>query len=129
VCSPAEVAAIRLRWQRAIDRHILTYSRCGASDANFEADHLIVVHDSSLPEHLQNRLQTAVLQDPSVHTDRTCRALTTSTLTELDQLLDRFSPREAIARLRPLVGDELQLILEEQLSVPVGADIYRISAS
>jgi len=48
---------------------------------------------------------------------------------ELESLLRLFSPREAIARLRPLLPESFRFNLVDQLRKPVEADLYLLPFS
>ncbi len=127
-----DVQAIQLRWQRAIDRHILSASRLSNRRP---ATELLVVHDGSSAAHLLNQLDR-MYQSPSALELAKAGSGNKPGLQagfpkvwaqELDALLELFSPREAVSRLRPLLPPESRYSLVEQIVAPVDSDVYQYS--
>lgn len=124
--TPQDIEAIQLKWQAAIDRYILEFSRRITQLAPVPA-RVLVVHDSSSALHLLQQfglllpIETAstVLEAP-----RSAGEDSQPAIMELREMLHRFSPREAIARLRPLLPPGLRYQLVESLTQPVEADVY-----
>ena len=51
-----------------------------------------------------------------------------ATLDDLQEMLTHFSPREALARFRPLLEQPVRYTKIDQLSFPFEADLYLLSS-
>lgn len=118
--STAEIEDIQQQWQEAIEQHLITYSNRGLKHQNLGHE-LLVVHEGSLGRYLLHR----VIQkfDEMRECDTAQRQ---AMVGELEIMLKNFSPREAIARFRPLLPQPLRYQLIDQLERPVGTDLYAL---
>lgn len=118
-----DIAAIESAWQTAIDQHLLACSRRSQIAAEL-GQPLLVVHQKSAQRHLLRQLDQ-LLTDM----DRLEQARWLNAKQELTTLLERFTPRDAIARLRPLLPARARYELIEQIEKPLAADVYRLAAA
>ena len=116
-----EINSIQQRWQDAIEDHLLEYST-RARNYFHSGGNVLFVHEGSIKRFLIERLQsllTSVADYAEVSIEENDRLHT-----ELSELLDRFDPREAIARFRPLLPSKLRYELVDQIQTPLQADVY-----
>lgn len=118
-----DVESIQCQWQSAVERQLASLSS-KAREHLRQGSEVLVVHENCISAHLVERLST-LFQENEIHRDRDLAEI----LAELEILLRRFSPREAIARLRPVLPNHLRYQLIDQLTSPVGADVYRFPSS
>lgn len=112
------IGDIQTSWQQAIEEFLIDQSR-RAAEQDDEGHDVLAVHDGSLAEYLADRMNDFLSNFLGQETDET-----ESRLIELEQLLDRFPPREGIARFRPLLPQSVRFSLIEQLKLPVETDFY-----
>jgi hypothetical protein len=115
----AQIGLIQRQWQAAIEDYLLEFSARG-KNFRYKGDPVLVVHDGSLGTYISSQLHCCLLKrlsDPR-EASLLCR--------ELEQMLVRFNPREAISRFRPLLPAEWRFELVDQIRRPVAADIYRL---
>ncbi|HBE67672.1 MAG TPA: hypothetical protein DDW52_05935 [Planctomycetaceae bacterium] len=116
VASREDIQVIQQRWQRAIDRHILA-----ETGGRVAARRVLVVHDSSTPEHLLHQLRRMLdisLEEwPEFEEEYG---------DQLVAMLRLFSPREAMARFRPYLPAELRFEMLTSVDVPIAADLYTL---
>lgn len=116
VASQEDIQLVQQRWQRAIDRHILA-----ETGGRVAARRVLVVHDSSTPEHLLHQLrrmlEIQVNQWPEFEAEYGEQLLA---------MLRLFSPREAITRFRPYLPAESRFELLTSVDVPIPADLYTL---
>lgn len=110
-----DVQAVQNDWQTAINHFLIRQSNKVTSRTNEESN-VLVVYDASLARLLLDRIRTVYGQ---LQTQEL-----TAKLDELESMLKRFSPREAIARFRPLLPENMRYDLIDQLKKPVEADLY-----
>lgn len=114
-----DVNAIQRQWQNAIETHLLEYSSRGLNHS--QAGHeILIVYDGSAAPYLLSRIFVAL--DPLGAKTRTQDW--PEAMLELQGLLEQFSPREAVARFRPLLPNEMRYELVDQLRYPIDADLY-----
>ncbi|MFK7735616.1 MAG: hypothetical protein AB8B50_06300 [Pirellulaceae bacterium] len=121
VGSEAEVRGLRGQWQQAIDAHLLEFSPNGLNHQH-SGQRVLIVHDSSLVEHIEDTLRE-VLESLAPSSPSTAREVLGS---ELEELFERFTPREAIARFRALLPNTARYQLIDQISNPIEADVYAL---
>lgn len=111
--APEDIEEVQWSWQDAIEDFLLQQSK-KAIGAIKEDETVIAVSDVISPEYIFERLQNFYLDE-----------LDSNDLSsELDDLLERFKPREALARFRPLLPENLRFKKIDQLLKPVEADLY-----
>ncbi|MBX3420704.1 MAG: hypothetical protein KF752_04025 [Pirellulaceae bacterium] len=117
--TPGQVALLQRQWQVAIEDYLLEFSARGR-DRQATGGQMMVVHDGSLAGYLKSRLRQMLVQvsADSREVELLC--------TELDQILSRFSPRDAVARFRPLLPTALRFDLVDHINHPVRADVYAL---
>ncbi|MFN3189637.1 MAG: hypothetical protein ACE361_03855 [Aureliella sp.] len=126
IASEDEITEIHGHWQQAIDAHVVEHSP--RSKNQFYAGRpLMVVHSQSSAEHLKDRLESTLQQVEDLR--ESLLDETFSPMQELKSMLEQFSPREAIARFRPLLPKETRFQLIDQTSTPIEADVYVLAAS
>ncbi len=125
VATTDDIAEIQKQWQEAIERHLLDYSKHGLKQFDLGRE-ILIVHDGSVCNYLLERMRLKLQQ--MHHDDRLLcdQALIREMATELTGLLQQFSPREAMARFRPLLPVPLRYDLIDQLQHPIGADLYAL---
>jgi hypothetical protein len=109
---PKEVESIQWEWQDAIEEFLLLQS--SKAIQSMEDDTVIAVYDGSSRSYLYDRLQDFYVDELDLH----------HLSEELKTLLERFKPREALARFRPFLPENLRYDLIDQLRKPVEADFY-----
>ncbi len=122
--SADDVEMVQASWQAAIEQHLLDFSPRGLNH-HILGREILVVYDGSVNSYLINRIGRMLEQWEIV--DERSRDEIVAILEELQELLNRFTPREAIARFRPLLPQKLRYDLVDQLSMPVEADFYVLS--
>lgn len=115
-----DIAEIQEQWQSAIEDHLLD---CSERAQNFhdEGSEILVVYDRSVKSYLLSRMQDFLEQ----HSDENLSEIA-DMRTELEELLSRFAPRDALARFRPLLPKDLRYKLVDQLRHPIEADFYAL---
>ncbi len=117
VCE-SDIAEIQKQWQAAIERHLLEYSRRGRNEIHSGRE-ILIVYDGSQSSYLHDRIRQ--LFENAKDTDQ---ELVRSMVAELKILLRTFSPRDAMARFRPLLPESLRYELIDQIQEPTAADLY-----
>lgn len=115
-----EVAWIQRQWQSAIEDYLLEFSACGKS-RKMDGQRILIVHEGSIPSYLRTILQPVILAST---TDWQEAELLSR---EFEQMLNRFAPREAVARFRPLLPSKDCFHLVDQISRPVSGDVYAVT--
>lgn len=124
-----DVEEIQEQWQVAIELHLLDFSSRAMNHYASGSD-VLIVYDGSVGSYLMNRLRDRLDDFEDLDPQREIsREDVLESLGELRVLLSRFSPREAIARFRPLLPLALRYDLIDQLKHPVEADFYLLRAS
>lgn len=118
--SEDDIDTIQREWQEAIEKHLLDFSSRGLN-YHHSGKKVLIVHDGIVRSYLTDRIRLA-LEELSVDQEHQIELL--DTYDEFHQLLARFSPREAVARFRPLLPQAFRYDLVDQLSQPVEADLY-----
>ena len=113
--SESEVEEIQWNWQESIEEFLLEHSVKGAD----ESGELLAVYDGSLGSYLRRRICDFYAIESNLETSQLNRLSD-----ELESLLRLFQPREAMARLRPLMPESTRFKLVDQLRKPVEADLY-----
>ncbi len=113
--SEAEVEKIQWDWQESIEDFLVDLSLKSAD----ETGELLAVYDGSLGSYLQERICDFYAMESNLEPRQLVRIKD-----ELESLLQLFQPREAVARLRPLLPESLRFSLVDQLRKPVEADVY-----
>ena len=116
-----DIEAIQEQWQDAIESHLLDFSSRG-KDHHYSGREILVVHNGSLHAYLVGRIQDLVDEFHGVEDINRNELL--ELCAELRILLDKFSPREAMARFRPLLPKLVRYDLIDQLRFPIEADLY-----
>ncbi len=116
--SQQDIEEVQEYWQFAIEEHLLDYSPRSTELADGVGS-VLAVYDGSIRSFLLNRL-IAFLDDVEGMEPSSLDALES----DLRELLQNFSPREAVARFRPLLPAAARYRLIDQLHQPVEADLY-----
>ncbi len=112
-----DVDEIQWNWQEAIEQFLVAQSvRVMELD---DGEDIFAVYDASRSSFLFDRVQGFYEDLDEFETDQL-----KSVLGELEIMLQRFSPREAMARFRPLLPEALRYDLIDQVRTPVVADLY-----
>ncbi|MCA9128902.1 MAG: hypothetical protein KDB22_17570 [Planctomycetales bacterium] len=112
-----DIDAIQSHWQIEIENQLAKQSeRCRRQMASGRA--VLIVHEHCQVNHLLSRVRELLGELQMAQTDLE------SGIEELRTLLGRFSPRDAIARFRPLLPKPFRYDLVDQISDPIPADIY-----
>jgi hypothetical protein len=114
-----QVAWIQRQWQSAIEDYLLEFSARGKS-RQMDGQRILVVHDGSIPSYVATTLRPVI--QATLKDAREVELLSS----ELEQMLQRFSPREAVARFRPLLPLKNRFDLVDQMNRPVSADVYAL---
>jgi hypothetical protein len=111
-----DIEDIQWNWQDAIEHFLIEQSVKGLQQVE-ESGEVIAVYDASSRTYLYQRLY-----------DYYCGEWGTDEFdkiaTELESLLKKFNPREALARFRPLLPESMRYALIDQVRKPVEADLY-----
>ncbi len=126
VPSVDDVAEIQEQWQLAIEHHLLDFS-ARAQNHHYAGGHILIVHNGSVQSYLLHRIVDML--DEVEGLEGMSREEILSTISELRILLNRFSPREAMARFRPLLPKPVRYNLVDQLKQPIEADLYLLQPS
>jgi hypothetical protein len=118
--TPGDIAEIQSAWQIAIQAHWIGCS-ARARDHLQEGGEVLAVSDSSLDRFLFERLSSFLSSQPQLD-----RSQLGNNLAELRNLLSRFSPRDALARFRPLLPIQLRYRLIDQIHHPLPVDFYML---
>jgi hypothetical protein len=121
--SDQDVEDIQGQWQQAIEQHLLDFSTRGRVQRTAGRE-ILVVHDGSLHHYLRSRI-CPLLRCSGELDQRQFLAM----VNELGLLLETFTPREAMARFRPLLPGTLRYDLIDQLHQPVEADLYTLPST
>jgi hypothetical protein len=119
---PDEIEQIQWNWQNAIEEFLLTQSvKAEQLDENKE---VFAVYDGSLSSFLLERIQQFYEDFEGIQADQRERIVA-----ELESMLQKFSPREAMARFRPHLPESLRYVLLDQVRKPIEADLYLLPYS
>lgn len=121
LASEADIDRIQHQWQDSIERHLLDFSTRGQNFLH-SGRSVLVVHDGSSHSYVQQRI-TARLEE-TLAAGKGSAQMELDPQVELRVLLNRFTPREAVARFRPLLPQPLRFDLIDQLDRPIEADLY-----
>ncbi len=113
--SEADVEKIRWDWQEAIEYFLVDLSLKNED----QTGELMAVYDGSLGSYLRERICDFYAVESNLEPKQLVRIKD-----ELESLLHLFQPREAVARLRPLLPESLRFTLVDQLHKPVEVDLY-----
>ncbi len=113
--SQADIEEIQWDWQESIEQFLVDHS---LKDVD-ESGEMLAVHNGTLASYVRQRICEFYETETDIEP-----AQLTRISDELESLLQLFSPREAIARLRPLLPESLRFNLVDQLRKPVEADLY-----
>jgi hypothetical protein len=113
------VAGIQGQWQSAIEDYLLEFSARG-KNRQMDGQRVLIVHDGSVSSYLITMLRPVILS-----TTQDVNEIE-SLCVELEQMLERFSPREAVARFRPLLPMKNRFELVDQITRPLAADVYAL---
>ena len=113
--TPSDIEEIQWSWQESIEQFLVDHS---LKDVD-ESGEMFAVHDSTSASYLRQRICEFYESDSDLDQTQLTRIDN-----ELQTLLKLFSPREAMARLRPLLPERLRFSLVDQLRKPVEADLY-----
>ncbi len=117
-----QVSAVQCQWQAAIQDYLLEFSPQGKN--YLVAGHrLLIVHDGSYVNFLSSQLSQLLKQSlaDAQEIGLLCQ--------QLEQLLERFQPRQAISRFCRLIPMACMLRLVDQMRFPVACDVYAICIS
>ncbi len=117
----SEIALIAREWQNRVDEYLLDFADT-AGEMHTDGDDILVVHDRCGKLFLKDRLKDYMVEDDEMESDQ--QQYLTS---ELVELLERFTPRDAVARFRPLLPTASRYRLVEQIQEPLPADFYLLS--
>jgi hypothetical protein len=118
VATELEIQSIQQQWQQAIERHLIACSTRSRDRTNRGAQ-ILAVHDGSLSSYLIARVDVLLRHFQNIDIDELAFLAN-----ELVILLGKFRPREAMSRFRPLLPSSLRYQLIDQLTHPVGTDLY-----
>jgi hypothetical protein len=124
--SEEDVAEIQEQWQNAIEEHLLDFSS-RAQNHQYSGGTILIVYNGSVRSYLMNRILDML--DDVGSLEGVSREELLSIVAELRELLNRFSPREAMARFRPLLPPAIRYSLVDQLKQPVEADLYLLQST
>lgn len=119
----ADIEHVQQQWQESIENYLLDFSSRGMNH-HVGGGEILIVHDGSLPDYLIRRIQ-GMLEQKEIDEDPGAEDML-QWIVELRSLLDRFSPREAMARFRPLLPQSMRYHLVDQMSHPLEADLYSL---
>jgi hypothetical protein len=108
-----DVEAVVDQWQTAIADHLIGYSRKAENQFDDGRD-VLVVYETISTKFLLSSVREFFAALEGMDT-----AEVELLIEELQQLLRRFSPRDAIARFRPLLPPEMRYSLIDQIREPV----------
>jgi hypothetical protein len=117
-----QVAAVQCQWQSAIQDYLLEFSPRG-KNCLVAGHQLLIVHDGSYVNFLNSQLSQLLK-----HSLADAQEIQLLRL-QLNQLLDRFPPRQAISRFCRLLPSACGLRLVDQLQQPVACDVYALCIS
>ncbi len=115
---------VRNSWQYAIENYLIEQSS-KASQQDEEGYEVLAVHDGSNKSFLIERIDLFLVM-LGERLSNMKEVDIKQMREELIGLLNRFSPREAIARFRPILPQALRYSLIDQLKKPIEADLYLI---
>ena len=118
--SEDDIDLIQRQWQDAIEQHLLDFSSRGLN-YHHAGRKVLVVHDGIVSNYLKDRIRITLEE---LSTDQRQSAEVQETFEELNLLLSSFSPREAVARFRPLLPRAFRYDLVDQIEHPIAADLY-----
>ena len=117
-----KINKVRNKWQFAIESFLIEQSR-RAAEQDDDGHEVLAVHDGSNKSFLIDRLDGFLdavadgLEDMKEIDAERLRG-------ELNQLLNRFSPREAISRFRAILPQSIRYSLIDQIKKPIETDLY-----
>lgn len=117
VATSTQVDWIQRQWQSAIESYLLEFSARG-KNRQMDGQRIMIVHEGSIPSYVASILRP-VIQAASENPLEAERLGG-----ELEQILQEFSPREAIARFLPLMPLHRRFDLVDQMNRPICADVY-----
>ncbi len=126
VASSFDIDAIQQQWQVAIEKHLMDFSS-KASNCYYSGRQVLIVYEGSQHRYLLSRLGELLGRLDSIPKIQQEQLL--ASFAELRQMLDSFSPREAMARFRAHLPREMRYDLIDQLQVPLEADCYVLPSS
>ncbi len=113
---------VRDKWQFAIESFLIEQSR-RAAEQDDDGREVLAVHDGSNKSFLVDRLD-GFLDAVSDGLDDIKDFDADRLRSELQQLLNRFSPREAISRFRAILPQPIRYSLIDQIKKPIETDLY-----
>lgn len=113
-----DIAEIQQAWQLAIQQHWIARSPRARQHAR-QGSEVLAVSDSSLSDFLLERISSFLTTRPEL-----AGGELTNNLEDLRQLLAIFSPRDALARFRPLLPAQSRYRLVDQIQQPLPVDFY-----
>ncbi len=116
-----EIDQVQAEWQEAIEFHLIDFSSRGL-EYYYEGGDVLIVYDGSVASYLMDRMRNFLADVPLDDGLRESQIL--ESLKELEALLQRFSPRDAVARFRALLPPSARYRLIDQINTPVEADLY-----
>ena len=120
IANAADIHHVQSQWQDAIEKHLIDFSS-HAMNLVVQGQLVFAVHDGSEQVFLVEKLQSTLSR--LVRASALSNEINVSAV-ELKEMLTKFSPREAIARFRPLLPSGLRYELVDQISRPLPADLY-----
>lgn len=126
VASSLDIDAIQQQWQVAIEKHLMDFSS-KASNCFYSGRQVLIVYEGSQHRYLLSRLGELLGRLDSI--PRLQQEQLLASFAELREMLDSFSPREAMARFRAHLPREMRYDLIDQLQVPLEADCYVMPSS
>lgn len=117
----SDIERVQNEWQDAIEKHLLDFSSLGLNQV-YSGESVMIVYDGSVDEYLVRRLKEILLDLSLV--GKVSREEVEQSLREMRELLATFTPREAVARLRPMLPEPIRYHLVDQLDHPLEAEVY-----
>ncbi len=114
---PVDIEKIQWEWQEAIEAFLIDRSR-RCADVSNRRGKMIAVYDTSNHGYLQVRFSEYYIGLLGKQFKERAK--------ELELLLQKFQPREALARFRPTLPENWRYSLVDQIREPVEADVYRL---
>ena len=121
--SEEDVVEIQGQWQAAIEHHLLDFSSRALNEYHAGRS-VLIVYEGSIASYLLRRVEEMLKGALATHDVASEEHNLQAWTGELRELLQRFSPREAIARFRALLPRSARYTLIDQLDQPVSADLY-----
>ncbi len=117
----SEIEEIQWNWQEAIEQFLVTQSS-RASELD-ESEDIIAVHDGSRGSFLFDRIQR-FYEDIGEPESEQLRSI----IEELETMLQKFAPREAVARFRPLLPEAWRYDLIDKVRLASGSGFIFVAA-